>query len=218
MTDRSLKAALPFLHVGLTGGIATGKSTVADLLVAEGAAVIDADLIAREVVRPGQDAYREVVGHFGKGVVATDGTLDRKALGRLVFSDTEARRRLEAILHPRIRARAEDTLRELAARPAEMRPALVVEVIPLLFESGLEARFEEVWVVACPDEVQRARLAGRDALEADEVAARIAAQAPLAEKIRRADRIILNDGDRQDLAARVRAVLDAALSPRRQVN
>jgi len=218
MPDRPLKTALPFLHVGLTGGIATGKSTVSDILTRLGAAVIDADILAREVVRPGQDAYREVVGVFGKGVVTPGGALDRKALGRHVFSDEGARRQLEAILHPRIRARAEERLRELADLPLAARPALVVEVIPLLYESGLEARFDEVWVVACPDEDQRARLSGRDGLSGDEVRARIAAQAPLADKVVRADRLIMNDGSRQDLEARVRVVAEEALAPRRQVN
>lgn len=218
MSDRPLKTALPFLHVGLTGGIATGKSTVSDILTRLGAAVIDADILARDVVRPGQDAYREVVGVFGKDVVAPDGSLDRQALGRRVFSDAAARRQLEAILHPRIRARAEERLREQAALPSDVRPALVVEVIPLLYEAGLEDRFDEVWVVACPDADQQARLAGRDGLSGDEVHARIAAQAPLADKVARADRLIMNDGSRHDLAERVRALVAAALATRRQVN
>ncbi|MEB3299681.1 MAG: dephospho-CoA kinase [Candidatus Sericytochromatia bacterium] len=214
MPQRAPKTALPFLHVGLTGGIACGKSLVSDQLEGLGCVLIDSDLLAREIVRPGQQAYKDVVRVFGPEVVTKDGTLDRKALGRRVFADPEARRKLEAILHPRIRERAEECLRAVAARPRGATPAVVVEVIPLLYEVGLEGRFDEVWVVACQPDLQRARLRTRDGLSPAEVEARLAAQASLEDKVSRADRVIRNDGSREELAHVVREALAAALEAR----
>ena len=210
MSEIPPKAARPFLHVGLTGGIACGKTVVSDLLQGFGVPVIDSDVLAREVVMPGREAYRDIVAAFGRKILQPDGSLDRKALGGLVFSDSEARRALERITHPRIRSLAEERLRDLAARPEGARPDLVVEVIPLLFEVGLEGRFDEVWVVTCEAATQRRRLALRDGMDEAAVEARLAAQMPLAEKEARAVRVMRNDGDRHALEARVGEVLREA--------
>lgn len=180
------------LVVGLTGGIASGKTAVSDRLAARGAAVIDTDLLAREVVEPGAPALAEIGAAFGPGVMSPDGGLDRKALGALVFADPAARARLNAITHPRIRERM---VAELAAlRAATPPPAVAVLVVPLLFENGLDRLVDESWVVDVDDAIQRARLVARDGLTPAEAEARIAAQMPRAEKLARATRVIRNEG------------------------
>ena len=143
--------------VGLTGGIGSGKSTVARLLARHGAVIVDSDAIAREVVAPGTPGLAEVVDAFGEGVLQADGSLDRPGLGRIVFADPAALRKLEAITHPRIQA---ESARLIAAAEAAGAPLLVHD-IPLLVENGLPETFEEVLVVEAPDEVRLERLAGR---------------------------------------------------------
>ncbi|RKN85459.1 dephospho-CoA kinase [Paenibacillus ginsengarvi] len=180
------------MNIGLTGGIACGKSTVAAMLVKRGAILIDADQIAREVVLPGAPALGLVAERFGEGVLMLDGTLNRKALGEIVFRDAAARKDLEAILHPRIRAlmreRMESSEREFPHR-------LVVVDVPLLFESKLEAMFEETLLVYIPRELQLKRLQARDGLTLQQAESRLAAQMPIEAKRELADTIIDNSGD-----------------------
>ena len=185
------------LRIGLTGGIGSGKSTVAALLAARGALVVDADRIAREVVEPGTPGLARVVETFGRGVLATDGSLDRAALAAIVFADPEARRDLERIVHPAVRERAAEL--EQAASP----DAVVVHVIPLLVETGQQDQFDVVVVVDVDPETQLARLAARDGLNAAEGAARLAAQASREQRRAAADIVIDNRGSVTDLKAQI---------------
>lgn len=186
--------------IGLTGGIASGKSTVSAMLAKLGAAVVDADQIAREVVLPGEPALREVVAAFGQAILHEDGTLNRKKLGELVFADAAKRKRLEAILHPAIRR----TMAERIARLARENPErLVVADIPLLYETGLDARYPHVLVVYVPPAVQLERLMKRDGLSEEEAGKRLAAQLPIDEKKARATWVIDNSGTREDTRRQV---------------
>ncbi|QTH39802.1 dephospho-CoA kinase [Cohnella sp. LGH] len=183
------------MNIGLTGGIATGKSTVAKLLTERGAKLIDLDKIAREVVEPGQPALHAIAERFGQAVLQPDGSLDRKKLGAVVFSDLEERKALEAITHPAIRA----VMKERMTRyEAEEPDRLVVVDVPLLFESKLESHFEQVMVVYVPRETQLRRLIVRDALTPEEAEKRLAAQMDIEEKKRRADILIHNTGTPED--------------------
>jgi dephospho-CoA kinase len=188
------------LMVGLTGGIGAGKSAVAARLASLGAVVIDADAVAREVVAPGTDGLAEVVAAFGSGVLAPDGGLDRPALGRVVFGDEAARRRLESIIHPRVRARSADLI---AAAPPD---AVVVNDVPLLVEAGYRDRFQLVIVVQAPLEVRIERLARDRGMSRAEAESRIAAQATDEQRRAAADVVIDNDATLDDLRARVDAV------------
>lgn len=187
-------------RVGLTGGIASGKSTVADLLRARGAVIIDADVLAREAVAPGTPGLDAIVRRFGTGVLHADGTLDRPALGRIVFADDGARADLNAIVHPAVRARA--TALAAAAPP----DAVVVEVIPLLVETGQADAFDLVVVVDVDPAVQIERLIQRDGLAPDAAQARLAAQASRAQRLAAADVVIDNAGEPQDLEPAVDAL------------
>jgi dephospho-CoA kinase len=199
--------------VGLTGGIATGKSTFAAALRALGVPVVDADQLARAVVAPGTPALAELARAFGPGVLGPDGALDRKALGALVFADEGARRRLEAITHPAIR-------RAMQAETARLEAAghdLAFYDTPLLYEVGLDAAVALVVVVWAPPEAQLARLQARDGLSRAEAEARLAAQLPVAEKAARADVVVDNADDRaplRDKAAQLLADLRAGLGRR----
>ena len=188
-------------RVGLTGGIASGKSAVAELLAARGALVVDADVLAREVVEPGTPGLAALVRRFGPEVLAPDGRLDRPALGRRVFGSDEAartaRRDLEAVVHPAVRARAA----ELEAGAATNQ--VVVHVIPLLVETGQAGSFDLVVVVDVDPAVQRERLLHRDGLDAEQAQARIAAQATREERIAAADVVIDNGGTREELERHV---------------
>jgi len=188
------------LRIGLTGGIGAGKSEVSRLLAEHGAVVIDADLLAREVVEPGTPGLAEVVEAFGAGVLADDGSLDRAALGARVFGDDAARRRLEAIIHPRVRARAAEI--EAAADP----DAIVVHDIPLLVETGQADAFDGVIVVDAPVEVQVERLVGERGMSANEAQGRIAAQASRQQRTGAADWIVDNTGSLTDLKLAVARV------------
>lgn len=185
--------------IGLTGGIASGKSSVAALLERLGAAVIDADQLAREVVQPGEEALAAIAARFGRGVLNPDGTLNRAALGEVVFADPQARRTLEGITHPAIRRRAEEKLARL--REAGTRTAFYVA--PLLFEAGITDRVHEVWVVYLDRETQLERLMARDDLSREGAEARIASQMPMEEKKRLGKVVIDNRGSRQELEALV---------------
>ncbi len=189
--------------VGLTGGIASGKTTFAAALRARGVPVVDADALARAAVAPGSPALAEIARAFGPDVLAADGTLDRRRMADLVFADPDARRRLETITHPAVRrAMAEETAR-LAAAGHE----LVFYDTPLLFEVGLDRTLDSVVVVWAPPDVQRARLAARDGLGLAEADARLAAQLPIDEKAARADFVVENAGPAPELGAKADRLL-----------
>jgi dephospho-CoA kinase len=194
-------------RIGLTGGIATGKSTVGQLLAGRfGLKVLDADLYARGALAPGSPAARAVLARYGEPVAAkAGGAIDRAALGRIVFAEPLERRWLEQLVHPLVRQCFESELGRLAHEP------VVVLMVPLLFEAGLESLCSEVWLVTCRPEMQLQRLIGRDGLPEPEARARIAAQWPLARKQSLADRLINNDGDPEALEQQLAAAL--ALNP-----
>lgn len=191
--------------VGLTGGIGSGKSTVAEMLRALGATVIDADELARAAVEKGSPGLSQVVDRFGPDVLDAEGHLDRKGLGRIVFKDPDARRDLEAIVHPQVAALAGERVQAALAAGAP----LVVYDVPLLYENGLDRGLPAVVVVSVSPETQRARVAARDDLDPGDIEDRIAAQMPLAEKVARADHVIDNDGDLEATRAQVRALFEA---------
>jgi dephospho-CoA kinase len=198
--------------IGLTGGIASGKSTVARLLTARGAAVVDADLLARQVVEPGQPALAELVARFGAAILTADGRLDRKRLGAIAFADPAARGDLGRITHPRIAAASAAAI----ATWADAGANIVFYEAPLLVENRAHAGLAGLVVVAVPPETQHARLVERDALAPEEAQARIAAQAPLADKLAAATWVIENTSDVAALEAevgRVVAEIEAKLGP-----
>lgn len=192
------------LTVGLTGGIGSGKSEVTRLLAAKGAAVIDADVVAREVVEPGTPGLQQLVEEFGREVLRPDGTLDRPRLGSLVFADPDRLQRLNAIVHPLIGARTAELVAQAEASEAE----ILVHDVPLLVESGLAEAYEVVVVVAADPATQLARLTGSRGMTRQEAEQRIAAQAPLADKLAVATHVIANDGSLQDLVDQVDRLWD----------
>ena len=194
------------MRVGLTGGVASGKSTVAALLRELGAVVVDSDVLAREVVEPGTPGLAAVVDAFGPGVLTADGALDRAALGGVVFGDEAARRRLEAILHPLIRARAA----ELEAASPE--GTVVVHDIPLLVETGQADRFDAVLVVDVPVETQVERMVRDRGMSREDALARVAAQADREQRLAAATHVVDNTGTREDLRDRVTEVLAELVS------
>jgi dephospho-CoA kinase len=205
------KLSLPFKHVGLTGGIACGKSTVAKILAEKyGAHIIDADQLARDVVEQGKPAYRQILEHFGSKVLKPDSSIDRKRLAALVFGDPIERATLESMIHPRVRELARQTVAGLAARPTVERPRLVVEVVPLLYEVGMERDFDEIWVVSCSRAIQVQRLMARDGIAAEEAQARLLAQWPVEQKVDRADRLIDNSAGVLELEWNLARVLQEA--------
>lgn len=190
------------MRVALTGGVASGKSAVAQVLAELGAVVVDADVLAREVVAPGTDGLREVVAAFGAGVLTATGELDRPAVARVVFADEASRRRLEAIIHPRVRARAA----ELEAGAPE--DALVVHDIPLLVETGQTDSFDAVIVVDTPVEVQVDRMVRLRGMSPADARARIAAQATREQRRAVATYVVENTGTLEDLRNRVAEVFE----------
>jgi dephospho-CoA kinase len=188
--------------VGLTGGIGCGKSTVGAMLSSRGVPVVCADAVAREVVEPGTDGHAEVVSAFGRGVVAADGTLDRKELARMVFNDAERLRALNAIVHPRVAARSAQRLAELATSGH----ALALYEAALLVENGVHQSLAGLIVVTASSHVQLARVMARDGATEAEAAARVRAQLPLARKVAEATYVVDNSGSLERLAARVAAL------------
>ena len=187
--------------VGLTGGIATGKSTAARILRELGASVIDADQVSRDVTAPGSPGLAAVVEAFGDAMISADGSLDRKALGAVVMADPAARKRLEGITHPRIIAAMMERLRDLAMAG---EPAAVVEAA-LMVETGSWRNYSELWVVTCDPETQRQRLMARNAHSREAAERWIGSQLPLADKEAVATRVFRNDGSLEDLRAAVTA-------------
>ena len=198
------------MKIGLTGSIACGKSTVSSYLRGLGFVVADADAISHELTAPGGAALPLLRAQFGEGVFSGN-ELDRKKLASLVFSDSEQRKALNAILHPLIIARIQD---QLEANDAP--DTLVFGDVPLLYECGMDAMFDKIWVVSAPRSTQIARLYERDGLTAQEAAKRIDAQMPLCEKERRADAVISTDGPVEQTRRQVRSLIDAAIQRRQE--
>lgn len=174
--------------IGLTGGIASGKTTVSDYLKSLGVCVIDADEVAHEVTSPGSVGFKEIIEEFGEDLLTPEGNLNRKKLGEIVFSDKEALLKLNAIVHPLVIEKIRQMLIEI-----EHSPCVVLDV-PLLFESGMDDLCDEVWVVAVDEDTQVKRLTERDGYNLDEAIMRVKAQMPLEEKVRRAHRVLDNTG------------------------
>ena len=188
------------LVIGLTGGIGSGKSTVADLLVARGAALVDTDRIAHALTAPGGDAIAPIRTAFGEGVIAADGRLDRAAMRAIAFSDPAARRRLEGILHPMIRARTQAGIEAAVAAGAPY----VLVAVPLLVESGdWRGSYDRVLVVDCPEPVQVDRVMSRSALPREQVEAILAAQATRVQRLAAADDVVDNGGAPAALTAQI---------------
>lgn len=183
-------------QVGLTGGIASGKSTVSGLLAERGAVIVDADAVAREVVEPGEPALKQIVATFGDGVLRGDGSLDRDALGAIVFADADANKALRAITHPAIGARIAEMIE--AVRETDR---IVVLDAPLLVEAGWTGM--PLIVVATEPEVQVERMVRDRDMSGDDARARMSAQASLEEKLAKADIVIWNNGSLEELEARV---------------
>lgn len=188
--------------LGVTGGIASGKSTVARLFATLGATVVSADELAREAVRPGSAALKDLVGRFGPGILDGDGGLDRKALAAVVFADPQARQDLNRITHPAIALLASKRL----ARLVREGSPLVVYEAPLLFEAGAEGRVDRVLTVTVDEQQQLKRLMERDGLDEAAARQRVDAQMPQAEKAARADYVIDNSGSLAQVEAQVRAL------------
>lgn len=199
-------ASYPRMHLfGLTGGIASGKSTVAERLRRRGVPVIDADQLAREVVEPGTEGLAAIVAEFGEAILGPDGRLDRKALAAIVFNDTPKRRKLNAITHPLIGRLSA----ERAAGYAASGEPLVCYEAALIVENGMADALRPLVVVAAPIELQIARIGTRDAATRDDAIARIRAQMPVIDKTRVADFVIETTGTLEDNARRTDAVLAA---------
>ncbi len=194
--------------VGLTGGIGSGKSLVARRLAELGAVIVDGDALAREAVAPGTDGLAQVVAAFGPEVLTPEGELDRAKMAQIVFGDDEKRRRLESIIHPRVRERS---TRMIAAAPPD---AVVVNDIPLLVESGLASSFDLVIVVFASEETRIERLVNQRGMTEDDARSRIAKQATDEQRRAVADVEIINEGTQEELAAQVDEVWQTVIRPR----
>lgn len=192
--------------LGVTGGIGSGKSTVAQLLAERGACVIDADAIAREIVEPGSPVLRELLEEFGSGILHGDGTLNRAQLAAVAFSESEGTARLNAIMHPRIAAVA-------AERVAAANSAVVVYDMPLLVETGQQSLVDHIVVVDVPEDVQVERAVGLRGFTEEDVRRRIAAQASRADRLAVADTVIDNSGTLEETAAQVDRLWQAIEDP-----
>ncbi|WP_028326013.1 dephospho-CoA kinase [Desulfatirhabdium butyrativorans] len=191
------------LVVGLTGGIATGKSTVSAMLQERGAHIVDADRIARQVVEPGLPAWKGVIEAFGREILLADGSIDRVSLGQIVFNDSLARKRLDEIVHPFVfEAMAHELVRIEASNPE----AIAVLDVPLLIESGMHRNLADVLLVYAPEPIQMRRLMARDRLSEEEALCRVRSQMPIEEKRLLATIVIDNSGDRASTAGQVDAV------------
>lgn len=193
------------LVIGITGGYATGKTVVANMLKKLGAKVVDADRIARLVVKPRTLAWQKAVRYFGKGILRRDGFINRKKLARIVFSDSKKRQRLNQIVHPAV-------IREVKQVIKGGKSKVLVVDAPLLFESGIEGLFDKVIVVSCSADVQFRRAKRRRGGSADEILQRIKSQWPLARKIKQSDFVVDNSGSITETRRRVRKIWDKITS------
>ncbi len=200
------------LNVGLTGGIATGKSTVVRMLVKKGARVIDHDALVHTLQEPGRPVWNRIVEAFGRDILDAGGRIDRKKLGALVFGNEGRRKALEGIVHPAV---LEEAQRERDRIGKEDTRAIVLSDIPLLLEVGMQGLFDLILLVYAPPEVQIARVMKRNNMTRDEAAARLGAQMPIDEKLKRADVVIRNDGTMKELHQRVDEVWEELLSRER---
>lgn len=194
------------MRIGLTGGIATGKSTVSRLLEARGVRIVDADVIARDVMNPGQPLLAAVAARFGSEFLLPDGGLDRRRMAAHIFERPEERQALNAIVHPAIRA---EIRRQVDAYEAADPEAIVAADIPLLYESGLEELYEKIVVVYVPRPVQLTRLMRRDGLSPEQAEGRLNAQLDIEDKKRRADYVIDNAGTPEDTERQVERLLES---------
>ncbi len=191
--------------IGLTGGIASGKTTVSDYLKSLGVCVIDADEVAHEVTSPGSAGFKEIIEEFGEDLLTAEGNLNRKKLGEIVFSDKEALSKLNAIVHPLVI----ENIRQMLVK-IECSPCVVLDV-PLLFESGMDDLCDEVWVVAVDEDTQVKRLMERDGYNLDEATRRVNAQMPLEEKVRRAHRVLDNTGTIEETKRQVDELFEGVM-------
>ena len=191
--------------IGLTGGIASGKTTVSDYLKSLGVCVIDADEVAHEVTSPGSAGFKEIIEEFGEDLLTAEGNLNRKKLGEIVFSDKEALSKLNAIVHPLVI----ENIRQMLVK-IECSPCVVLDV-PLLFESGMDDLCDEVWVVAVDEDTQVKRLMERDGYNLDEATRRVNAQMPLEEKVRRANRVLDNTGTIEETKRQVDELFEGVM-------
>lgn len=194
------------MRIGLTGGIATGKSTVSRMLQARGVHVVDADVIARDVMNPGQPLLGAVASRFGAEFLLPEGGLDRRRMAEHIFNRPEERAALNAIVHPAIRA---EIRRQVDEREATDPNAIVAADIPLLYESGLEELYERIVVVYVPRELQLTRLIRRDGLSPEQAQSRLNAQLDIEDKKRRADYVIDNSGTPEETERQVASLLES---------
>ena len=197
------------LNVGLTGGIATGKSTAVRMLVAKGARVIDHDRIVHELEEPGHAVWRNIVEAFGAGVLDTEGKIDRKKLGAIVFDSEERRKTLEGIVHPAVLEEAQRRREQITGQDPG---AIILSDIPLLLEVGLQGRFDLVLLVYAPPEVQIRRVMKRNRMSREEAVARLNSQMPIDAKLHHAQIVIRNDGTMRELEKRVHEVWEELLA------
>jgi dephospho-CoA kinase len=190
--------------IGLTGGIGSGKSTVAQVLEDAGATIVSADLTGHEVYQPGRPAFHEIVEAFGQDVVAADGTIDRKKLGAIVFSDPKHLARLNAITHPRMKGMMREKLRELESSGVDVA---VIEAA-LLFDAGWDDLADEVWVTVAPPEVVATRVSERSGLPVEQVLERVRAQMSNEERVQRSDHVIDSSGDMESTMSQARRLWD----------
>jgi dephospho-CoA kinase len=201
--------SVPMLNVGLTGGIATGKSTVVRMLVKRGARVIDYDGLVHALQEPGHPVWKQIVAAFGRDILDADERIDRKKLGALVFDNEPRRKALEGIVHPAV---LEEAQRQSDQIGKEDKQAIVLSDIPLLLEVGLQERFDLILLVYAPPEMQIRRVMKRNKLTRDEAAARLKAQMPIDEKLKFADLVIRNDGTMRELEKRADEIWQELLS------
>ncbi|MDR4226707.1 dephospho-CoA kinase [Bacillus mojavensis] len=191
------------LVIGLTGGIASGKSTVANMLIDKGITVIDADIIAKQAVEIGMPAYRQIIDEFGEDILLENGDIDRRKLGALVFTNEQKRLALNSIVHPAVR---EEMLKRRDESIANQETFVVLD-IPLLFESKLESLVDKIIVVSVTKELQLERLIKRNQLTEEEALSRIRSQMPLEEKVSRADNVIDNSGTLEETKQQLEEIL-----------
>jgi len=194
------------LIVGLTGGIASGKSTVAKMFEREGAYIVDTDAISREVVEPGTPGWQEVINAFGKAILNQDRTLNREILGDIVFADPRKRKKLEALLHPKIYQRQEELIRAVLKKDTQ---AVIIVAIPLLIEVNRQDTVDRVILVYVSPQVQLERLMQRDGFSPAEAQKRLSSQMPIDTKLKYADYVINNEGPLEDTCRTVRKVFES---------